>query len=417
MKKLFTVLFIFSAFVRADSQWILQPSPSIFDILSGSFLDANTGYISGYGNSIFKTTNGGQNWIDLSFPGTANNINVIYFFNANTGFVGSTNDTVYRTTNGGMNWSTGSYIGFQPQSVSFPDANTGYIGGFNSLGKTTNAGLNWTTSFIPTWGAICFVNPSSGWTSDINSGYSNIYKTTNGGNNWQLQATYADFHYFYTFFFLNENIGWAGGYREFILKTTNGGINWVTQNENVGNPGIYSIYFTDENTGWAAADFSFSGGSKVFYTTNSGDTWSSFFLSTNAGKLSSVQFVNQNTGFLTGQYGKVFKTSNRGGLTSVGINNNEIPHEFNLYQNYPNPFNPTTKIRFEIPSDVKRKTSNVKLIIYDITGKEVAVLVNEALQPGSYEVVFDAGKLSSGIYFYKLNADIYTSTKRMVLIK
>jgi len=417
MKKLFTVLLIFSAFIKADSQWILQTSPTIFDILSGSFLDANTGYISGYGNSIFKTTNGGQNWINLSFAGTANNINVIHFFDSNTGFVGSTNDTVYRTTNGGLNWSAGSYIGFQPQSVSFPNTNTGFICGFGGLAKTTDAGISWTNSFISTWGAICFVNPSTGWTSDINSGNSNIYKTTNGGNNWQLQATYADFHYFYTFFFLNENTGWAGGYREFILKTTNGGINWIMQNENAGNPGIYSIYFTDENTGWAAADFSFSGGSKVFYTTNSGDTWSSFFLSTNAGRLSTVQFVNQNTGFLTGQYGKVFKTSNRGGLTSIGINNNETPPEFKLYQNYPNPFNPATKIMFSIPSDVKRKTSNVKLIIYDITGKEVATLVNEQLQPGSYEVVFDAGKLSSGIYFYRINADIYTNTKRMLLIK
>jgi hypothetical protein len=104
-------------------------------------------------------------------------------------------------------------------------------------------------------------------------------------------------------------------------------------------------------------------------------------------------------------------------LTFVNQISKDIPKEFILSQNYPNPFNPTTKIKFEIPLDVKRERSNVKLIIYDILGKEISTLVNESLQPGTYEVTFDGSNLSTGIYFYVLKAGDYIETKKMVLIK
>ena len=104
---------------------------------------------------------------------------------------------------------------------------------------------------------------------------------------------------------------------------------------------------------------------------------------------------------------------------TIGIKNigSEIPKRFNLEQNYPNPFNPTTKIKFDIPSDVKRKTLNVKLTIYDVLGREIQTLVNEKLQPGSYEVTFDGSNLSSGIYFYQLKAGNNIETIKMLLIK
>jgi len=106
---------------------------------------------------------------------------------------------------------------------------------------------------------------------------------------------------------------------------------------------------------------------------------------------------------------------------NVGITNitTEIPTAFSLEQNYPNPFNPVTKIRFSIPVVDSRIRGNdrVLLKVFDILGKEVATLVNESLQPGTYETTFDAGKLTSGVYFYRLQADRYTETKRMLMIK
>jgi subtilisin family serine protease len=98
----------------------------------------------------------------------------------------------------------------------------------------------------------------------------------------------------------------------------------------------------------------------------------------------------------------------------IGINtlSTEIPGEFYLSQNYPNPFNPATKISFGISV-----SSNVIMNVYDLTGKEIAALVNERVQPGKYEVTFDASHLPSGTYFVRMNAGDYTESKKITLIK
>jgi N-acetylneuraminic acid mutarotase len=88
------------------------------------------------------------------------------------------------------------------------------------------------------------------------------------------------------------------------------------------------------------------------------------------------------------------------------------PNDFLLYQNYPNPFNPTTAIRYQIP-----ELSFVTFKVYDVLGNEVVILVNEEKPTGSYEVEFDATALSSGIYFYRLQAGDFIETKKMVLMK
>jgi hypothetical protein len=105
---------------------------------------------------------------------------------------------------------------------------------------------------------------------------------------------------------------------------------------------------------------------------------------------------------------------NTTGLTILG---NNIPINYLLSQNYPNPFNPQTKIKFAVPSNVKGQTSNVKLIIYDLLGREVTTLVNEKLKPGTYEADWDASSYSSGVYFYKLLSVDFVETRKMVLMK
>ncbi len=89
-----------------------------------------------------------------------------------------------------------------------------------------------------------------------------------------------------------------------------------------------------------------------------------------------------------------------------------VPTSFELFQNYPNPFNPSTRIQYQVSSG-----GNVLLKVYDILGNEVASLVNEYKPAGNYEVEFDAGKLSGGIYFYKLTSGAYSSTKKMILLR
>jgi hypothetical protein len=104
-------------------------------------------------------------------------------------------------------------------------------------------------------------------------------------------------------------------------------------------------------------------------------------------------------------------------VTKVQIAGNEIPKEFYLAQNYPNPFNPTTDIEFSIPVAV-----NVEIKIYDILGREVAVLISEFLQPGKYKVRWNGtdkngATVSSGVYFYVMKAGKFVQTRKMMLIK
>lgn len=99
-------------------------------------------------------------------------------------------------------------------------------------------------------------------------------------------------------------------------------------------------------------------------------------------------------------------------ITGISQNGDIVPVEYALSQNYPNPFNPTTKVNYALP-----KNGFVTLKVYNILGVEVANLVNENKPAGNYSVDFNASELSSGIYFYSINVNGFTDTKRMMLIK
>ena len=105
--------------------------------------------------------------------------------------------------------------------------------------------------------------------------------------------------------------------------------------------------------------------------------------------------------------------------TPVAVQNisSEIPRNYSLSQNYPNPFNPVTKIKFDVPNVVNGSDRSLRLVIYDALGREAVTLVNEQLQPGTYEAEWDASNYPSGVYFYRLETNTFSETKKMVLIK
>ncbi|MFA7418437.1 MAG: SBBP repeat-containing protein [Melioribacteraceae bacterium] len=110
--------------------------------------------------------------------------------------------------------------------------------------------------------------------------------------------------------------------------------------------------------------------------------------------------------------------------TTTGVKNNAgiVPSDFSLSQNYPNPFNPETTISYTIPSNVKGEAINVTLKVFDVLGNEVATLVNEFKQPGTYNEKFNVktrhgASLQSGIYFYRCQAGGFVQTKKMILLK
>ena len=153
------------------------------------------------------------------------------------------------------------------------------------------------------------------------------------------------------------------------------------------------------------------------YTSTSGGVWSPVFFNLTAFSDSTIQIAFQFTSdgngstISSGWYIDEIMISPYIVTTVEDLNDN-LPLQFQLYQNYPNPFNPTTIINYQLPVG-----SHVTLKVYDLLGREVATIVNEEKPAGSYEINFNANNLSSGIYFYKLQAGTFAETKKMILIK
>jgi len=131
--------------------------------------------------------------------------------------------------------------------------------------------------------------------------------------------------------------------------------------------------------------------------------------------------VNSFTGNITGQsvagLAEVETIARISFYEIIGVKqiSSGIPQNFSLSQNCPNPFNPVTKIKFTIP--VTGHAMVVRLRIYDILGREINALINEKLSPGSYEVEWNASNFPSGIYFYRLETQGFSESKKMVLVK
>jgi hypothetical protein len=165
------------------------------------------------------------------------------------------------------------------------------------------------------------------------------------------------------------------------------------------------------SVGGSGSNFWLTRGGNIHGTTNLGTSWTQTYTGTPALWATSIAVTSGClAGWSSGATGTVVKLN--GTPVAVNNNNNEVPNVYRLEQNYPNPFNPTTTIRFSIP-----KEGNVELRVYDLLGREIAVLVNEFKPIGSYSVDFDASAIASGVYFYSLKSADFAGTKKMALIK
>ena len=219
--------------------------------------------------------------------------------------------------------------------------------------------------------------------------------------------------------FTDNNNGWAvggrltytnDGYVRNIFNTTNGGMDWNLQyqDSSLGNVQVdfLDVQFINSNIGWVVGN-----NGAIFHTTDGGQQWTEQYSMINY-DLKSVFFIDNNLGWLVGDYGSILKTTN-GGVSFVEENEiNEMPTDYSLTQNFPNPFNPTTKIRYSVP-----QSSNVIIKVFDILGNEIETLVNEEKQTGTYEIIWYAENLPSGVYFYQLKAGDFVETKKMLLLK
>lgn len=280
--------------------------------------------------------------------------------------------------------------------------------------QTATASTGWTqigtTAVIS--GSVSAIGISKTDTNKIYIGTSNgkILVTTNSGVNWSSQT---GFPYVTDLWvdFDNDDVCYAtlGGANvdKHVYKTTNGGTNWFSISTNLPNIGHNSIALRQSSPRMIFVGTDLG----VFQSTNDGANWINFNTGFPNVEVYDLKYKEGPAILMAATHGRGCFTFDVGSL--IGIEDgNSIPEKFSLSQNYPNPFNPSTKIKYELPA-----ANHVTLKVYDALGNEVASLVDKKLNAGKYEVNFNAGKLSSGVYFYKLTAGDLIDTKSMILIK
>jgi hypothetical protein len=349
-----------------------NPNPGVIvgDIYNIEAIDANTAWVttSGASTFIYKTTNGGGTWVQV-FSQAGGFINAIKMVSATNGYAFGDpvagNWVLLTTVNGGTTWT----------DLSTP-AGTG--DGRNNCAQV----------MLPNM-----------W---FGTGQGTVVRSTNGGINWVTTTVTGITGQILGIKFNSPTLGLLGGAT--LSRTTDGGATWAA----VTVPGTGNITGIDGS----GNEFFLVRGTGIYRSTDGGLTFVS--VHTAVGTQNDLKITNGPNGCFVG-----WSVASAGNITKlvgvpvgIVINNNEIPDNYSLLQNYPNPFNPTTNIKFSLPN-----TGLVKLVVFDVLGREVATLVNEVKSAGNYTADFDASTLSSGVYFYRLESGNFTETKKMLLVK
>jgi photosystem II stability/assembly factor-like uncharacterized protein len=415
-----------NGFTDFDSTWSIS-TIYFFDTNIG-WIQAK-GWISGslYNTRLLKTTDGGVTWEMHTEPWLSTDA-YIQFFDSLYGYRTGSSIPFFRTTDGGETWDLVSWYGYMyTLSMQFMTKDIGWmsIDGpvlGTAVIKTKNGGEDWfgnitfECSDLSTY--LSFVDTLTGWVVQwtcISPG-TEIWHTSDGGTSWDLQFIYLPPFYFgpRQIFFVDSLHGWVVGEHGVILHTSNGGVvpvelisftaevlddkiqlYWTTATE-TNNQGfeVQRSEVRDQKSEWE----------KIGFVAGNGTTTEPQLYS----------FVDENV--TTGDYKYRLKQIDYDGTFSfsevIEFEFDNIPEEFRLYQNYPNPFNSSTIIKFNIPS-----TAFVNISIYNSIGEKVAIVINEQLDAGVHFTSFNAGTLSSGIYFYQLTSGNFTSTKKLILLK
>lgn len=390
----------FSSSTNGGTTWreLARQNLSTSQFTSTFFTSDNSGFITASG-SLYSTTNSGFNWNSESV-GNCNTVTI----NGSRGCAVGQAGRIGISSNGGVSWTsetigTNNYYG-----VSFIDASVGItVGSVGSVLRTTNGGVNWLVRTSGTAQALRGIAMISSQIAIAVGDAGTIIKTTNGGDDW-VDLTSGTTSNLKAVKFVDANNGFAVGISGILLRTTNAGSTWSPMVSGVTTD-LNSINFI--NTSGAIVGNS----GTIILSSNSGTTWTVQTSITN-NNLFGVTMPTANTWFIAGDSATVLRTTTAGNVVGINYSNLLTPEKYSLGQNYPNPFNPTTKIRFDI-----KQSGLVKLTIYDMLGREVKSLVNENLNVGSYEADFDGSRLTSGVYFYKIDVGNYTEVKKMTLVK
>lgn len=433
------ILFTFFLFVSSFSgayaqsyQWQAIPNAP-FDITRHEdmmFINSQTGWVVNYAGPVYKTTNGGTRFDTLY-----RNLNLycrsVGFLDANTGIVGTLDPahSLYRTTNGGTNFTLVTNVPAPVPSgicgiTQLPPNILYAVGRYSGPAfaiKSTDKGATWINLHIDTSQATRLVDT---YFSDSlhgfiigNKGGANyeqgrpvILYTSDGGTTWVNKFYGAVGYLCWKIDFRGSSFGYVScenfnGNPPAYLFTNDGGMTWSFYTiPNAPTLNLEGIGFLNPSTGWVGGwtpDFQ---AGPTYQTNNAGTNW----VNVTFGKaLNRFQFFGDTLAYVCGQ--TIYKYSKVTGIDQIS---SVVPEKFKLEQNFPNPFNPQTTIRFSIT-----QSTDVRIAVYDISGKESAVLVNRQLTPGEYNANFNGEGFSSGIYYVRMTAGSFTETRKMMLIK
>lgn len=415
MKKIFIVLFLYSFNVIGFSQWVEQ-NPRINSVIFNSitFSNPTNGIIVGTNGIICHSSNSGASWDSIYSP-TNFDLEKVFFADDMNGWIVGDSGKVLKSVNAGSDWiDLTNNINEKLHSVFFENNMLGWVVGKNVIYKTADGGISWQEKKRDNswYYDLYFADQNNGWVVGDSAAYGIILRTTDGGNSWtKIYKTY--FGYLSSIKFASQTVGYAVGENSIVAKTIDGGITWsdivvISQ----GDFDWQETYFIDENTGWLVDLFG-----AVVKTSDGGLNWTEqiprFIIPSN---YNSVFFLDSLKGWVVGSgadpnlYGRIIRTIN-GGVTGVE-DENILTTYFHLFQNYPNPFNPGTIINYSLEYE-----GLVKIKVFDILGSEVAELVNESKAAGMYSIEFKAGSLPSGVYYYTLQVNEYSDSKKMLLLK
>jgi hypothetical protein len=397
MKKLIYTLVILAFAVSLNAQWV-QMSNGLGTAENIKSLGVNSSWIfAGLSTGLVRSSNNGNLWVGTNFP--TFNANSIVTSGSNV-FVSTSSNGIYRATDYGYTFTqvaTNSIGGELCLAIS---GSYIFAGGVpNGVYFSTNNGNNWTLTSLTNLSIKCLAaNGSNVFAGAMNTG---VYFSSNYGTNWT--QTSLNNKNIRSLAISGSNI-FAGTDPNGVFVSTNNGNTWAQTSLNTGRTN--AIVIKGNNIFAGNSEY----GANIYQSTNNGITWTLI----NQGLSEGLNALLISNIYIFA--GSAASSVWRRQLSELGIGikniSSEIPSSYSLQQNYPNPFNPATNIKFAIP-----KNDFVKITVFDMLGKELETLVNEQLQPGTYETNWNASNYPSGIYFYKLSAGDYSETKKMLLLK
>ena len=411
MKYIYTLLAIVIITANANSQtWVQKLNGrSVWSLAKDGLGNIYAGGLTNANSRIWRSSDGGDSW-DTIYVGNGNTMWGIDFDQSGNIFVANYSDGLLISTNGGANFSvlsTAAFNGQKPQGVAC--GSNGYVFVTTSAGffRSTNSGSNFTQTGLTGFNVLpVIVDKDSaniiyaGVSSATGTGIG-FYRSTDNGLTFSSNLNpgkngYNLFQYSDGSLYM---ITTTSPYN--VDKSTNKGLNWTT----LGNATSAPRGITIDLIG----NIYLAGNGGAYKSTNGGATFSNFNLTGSC--TPALTFQNKIlVGAISGSVGVNIYTDSS--LVGIEPGGNTIPVSYSLSQNYPNPFNPETNIQYSIPAG-----TNVRLVLYDISGKEVRVLVNEFKNPGTYAQKIDAGNLSSGVYFYRMIAGAFNEMRKMVVVK